>query len=131
MVIKAEHTSFKSDYAVSDGGGPSRREMGMGDEPVAQPREESQLTLPEGVEPGGLEELQFAFHEVSNYAGKGTPAGIETMRGVLLKASAALSVEVTEQQLGAALASLVLLADEAGYSIDAIAHKKLTGMVQK
>lgn len=131
MVIKAENTKFEKEFTVSGHGGPSRRKMGLGDEPQAPRPATRELELPDGIEPGGLEELQFAMHEVSTYAGKGTPAGIQTMRDVLLKASAALSVEVTEQQLGAALAALILLSDEAGYSIDAIAHKKLTGMVTR
>lgn len=128
MVIRAENTSFKHEYSVS---GDSGVIVGKAPLETKASLEKRDFSLPEGIEPGGLEELQFAMHEVSTYAGKGTPAGIQTMRDVLLRASAALSVEVTEQQLGAALAALILLSDEAGYSIDEIAHKKLTGMVTR
>ena len=130
MVIKAEHTTFKKDFSVSGGGGPTRREMGMGDEPVPAKREYNADTtaLPEGVEPGSLDELQFVMNMVAKYAGKGTPQGTETLKGVLLKSAAKASVEPNEANLGAVLAAVVLLADEAGLSIDAVADNKVRSM---
>ena len=131
MVIKAEHTTFKKDFSVSGGDGPTRREMGVGDERVPESGVTPKATeaeLPEGIEPNSLDELQFVMNMVAKYAGKGTPQGTETLKGVLLKSAAKASVEPNEVNLGAVLAAVVLLADEAGLSIDAVADSKVRSM---
>lgn len=125
MVIRAENTTFKSEYSVSSD---------PGTEPAGTEREAPRvapgpLEVPDTIEPGSLDELQYVLSGVAQYVGKGTERGAVTMRDTLLRSVAALYTEVNEDNLGAALASLILLADEVGIGIDAVANSKLERMV--
>lgn len=134
MVIRAENTRFEKEFSQS--GGPDG--VNLGGIPVKASSQEAATSPPKAapavelegeVKEDSLAELQQAMNLVADYAGKGTPLGVQSLQIVLLKAAASLYSGVTEERLGAALAAVVLLAQERGISIEKVAHDKITKMV--
>lgn len=124
MVIKSEHVTSKEDFTTTGQGAPTKQQMGAAREEISPP--------PEGIEPGTLDELQYLMAEVSRYGGKGTDEGVNTLVELLIRTAVGfLRNPVGQDGLGSVLAACILLAEEKGLSIDAIAHYKLTQMVMK